>query len=117
MDKWDACLEEMAEQEAISDMLDKRGMILFFKKGDEIFGAPEESRLVFAKMKSNDEDMPATWKDEAKFIACNLIKSIIGQHVENLFGMKDLNDLNLIDRDDAVSELMKRSKKKEKKKK
>ena len=27
-------------------------LVFFFKKGDELFGCPEESRLVFAKMKN-----------------------------------------------------------------
>jgi hypothetical protein len=117
MDKWDACLAEKEERDGLSTMMDGKGMILFFKKGDDIFGAPEESRLVFAKLKSNDDDLPEKWKEEAKFIACNLLQSVLGQHVENLFGLNDLKDINLIDKDSAVDELMKRSKKEKKKKK
>lgn len=83
-----------------------------------IFSAPEESRLVFAKLKSHDDDdLPEKWKEEAKFIACNLLQSLLGNHTENLFGLNDLKDINLMDKDNVVDELMKKSKKKEKKKK
>jgi hypothetical protein len=112
MDKWDACLVEKEEHDSIMNMLNGHGMILFFKKGDSVFGAPEESRLVFSKLKSGeeDEDMPPTWKDEAKFTAFDLVQALLGQHIENMFGAKDLDDISIIDQDQAVDEAKKKSK-------
>ncbi len=117
MDKWDVQLAMEAEKISIGDHLDGQNLILFFKRGDDIFGAPEESRLVFAKLKSkdDDEDMPPTWRDEAKFIAMNLIQSLVGQPTENMFGIKDLANLKLLDREKVVAALMKSKNKKNKK--
>ena len=116
MTTWDAVLAEEDERNSIGDHLDGNQCILFFQRGDDVFGAPEESRLVFAKMKS-DDDMPPTWKDDAKFIALNLIQSLLGQRVENMFGTKDIPNIKLIDRENAVEQLMKKKKNKGKGKK
>ena len=52
MDQWD----EHLKLEKIKDIIDGN-LVLFFSKDDEFFGCPEESRLVFAKIK-NPEEMP-----------------------------------------------------------
>lgn len=111
MDKWDAhcILEEQAK--SINDLMNRHGMILFFKKGDDLFGSPEESRLVFAKLKSNDEDDPMMpgFRDEAKFLGINLLKSMFGDpedSVENMFGNQDIPNIHVCDRDDAVNMIM-----------
>jgi hypothetical protein len=117
MDKWDDWLAIEDERVSIGDHLDGNQCILFFKKGDDIFGAPEESRLVFAKLKNpSEEDVTPSWRDEARFIALNLVQSLLGQRTENLFGGKDLDDLQMMDRDAAVEELMKKKPKKKKEK-
>ena len=46
MDRWDKQLILKEELDAINNLLDKHDLILFFKKGDDLFGAPEESRLI-----------------------------------------------------------------------
>ena len=117
LDQWDKCLALEDERNEIGNHLDGNQCIMFFRRGDELFGAPEESRLVFAKLKSNDDDVPPNFKDDAKFIALNLIQSLLGQKVETLFGLKDLPKLQLIDRDNVVDMLMKKKKKTSSKKK
>lgn len=117
MDRWDQHVALEDERNSIGDHLDGNQCIMFFRRGDELFGAPEESRLVFAKLKSKDDDMHPNWKDDAKFIALNLMQSLLGQRIETMFGSKDLPGLELLDRDMAVDELMKRKKKPTKKKK
>lgn len=114
MNRWDHQLALEDERNAIGDHLDGNQCILFFRRGDDIFGAPEESRLVFAKIK-DEKEMSSIWRDEAKFIALNLVQSLLGQRVENLFGLKDLPNIQLIDRDNAVEELVKKKPKKKKK--
>jgi len=91
----------------IRNLIDGQNLIFFFKKGDNIFGGPEESRLVFAKMKSPDEDMPDNWADEANFAAFDLFNALQGNQVMNMFGGKDLNDINVISPEEAEQKLMK----------
>lgn len=112
MDLWDAnCL--VAEHEhKIGDLLDKHGLILFFKRGDEIYGAPEESRIIFAKLKNNDEEEPNEigFKDEARFLGINLLKAMLNnpeESIETSFSNKDIPDLHVCDRDDVIKIMMK----------
>lgn len=114
LDTWDNYLALEAEKQAVEDHLDKNQCILFFRRNDDLFGAPEESRLIFAKMKSDDEDT-THWKDEARFIGLNLIQSLLGQMTQNVFSFKDLPNIQLVDRDHVVDELMKKKGKKKKK--
>ena len=116
MDIWDSQLALEDERVRIGNHVDGHGLILFFKHGDDIFGAPEESRLVFAKMKTKeDEEDGDAWRHEAKFTALNLIQSLLGQQTQGMFGLKDLKKLHLMDREDALAELMKKKDKPQKK--
>ena len=99
-------IEESAEK-SITSLIDGEGYILFFKKGDEIYGADEDSRIVFAKIKHPDEDMPSNWKEEANFSAHNLNKMLRGEPGEHIFGVKDLKELKVMDRDAVVEDLKK----------
>ena len=118
MDIWD---EWCAHEAEINNLLDNHNLILFFRRGDDVFGAPEESRLVFAKMKDDkDEDeISPNWKDDASFIALNLLQSILGDNpVQSMFGPKDIKQIKIIDRDEAariMSDQKKKGKKKDKK--
>ncbi len=113
MDVWDETLlkeekKKSEKQGKVKNIIDGKGLIMFFKRGDSIFGAPEESRIVFARMKNPDiEDEPDSWEDEANFNAFDLVKALGGDSVENLFSMKDLPEIDVITRDEAESELMK----------
>ena len=117
MDKWDDYLALEAEKNAIGDQLDRQGCIMFFKRGDDLFGAPEESRLMFAKIKSPDDDVTDQWRQEARFLAINLMQSMLGQPTQNLFSMNDIPNLKLVDRENAIDELWAKGKKKKGKKK
>ena len=119
MDAWDkhCILEEQGK--SINDLMDRHGMILFFKKGDDLFGAPEESRVVFAKLKSDDDDDPMSpgFRDEARFLGINLLKSMFGSpddSVENVFGNQDIANIHVCDRDDVVNMIMNHKPKKKK---
>jgi hypothetical protein len=121
MDKWDrhCVLEE--QEKSIHDLMDRHGMILFFKKGDDLFGAPVESRLVFAKLKNDepedDDPMMPGFRDEAKFIGINLLKSMFGSpedSVENMFGNEDIPNIHVCDREEVVNMIMHHKPKKKK---
>ena len=103
------------ETDKIEDILDSNQLSLFFKKGSDYFGAPEDSRIIFAKLKNNDEDEPLMpgFKDQARFLALNLIQTMLrGDSAETLFGSKDIPQICIIDREDAVKNMLKNSKKK-----
>ena len=94
-------------EEKINHLIDSNGYILFFRKDDDVFGAGEDSRLVFAKMKSPDEDMPKGWEDEASFSADNLNKSVKGEPSQHVFNNDDLKKMDVVDREEAVKILKK----------
>jgi len=106
MDAWDLGKTILECEERINDILDKHELILFFTKGDDVFGSPEEGRLVFAKLKTDTEDDPMQpgFRQEARFPAFNLFKCMGDGEagVESVFGIKDLPDISVIDREKAV---------------
>ncbi len=100
LDLWDNQLR----LEKVRTMIDGN-LVLFFTKDDEHFGCPEESRLVFAKLKNTDEDTDKSWTDEAAFLALNLSKALSGEDEDEeppkkLFYKKDMDDMKIIDRED-----------------
>lgn len=99
--------EAETKNQRIKNIIDGQGLILFFKTKNSLFGAPEQSRLVFAKMKTPDDDMSDGWADEANFAAFDLIKAMAGERVENMFGKKDMKSIKIIDPEDAEARLMK----------
>lgn len=113
MDMWDEALvrenkKKQEKQGKVKNIIDGKNLIMFFKKGDSLFGAPEESRIVFARMKNPDaDDLPEDWGDDASFSAFDLIKALKGEPVENLFSMNDLPQIDVVTRDEIEDSLMK----------
>ena len=105
MDVWDETLYEEGEDGKIDSLLDGNGNILFFEKDGDIFGAGEESRVFFAKLKNPDEEMPKKWADEASFTAENLTKNIKGEPARHVFNKSDLKTIEVVDRDNAFDKL------------
>ena len=103
MDDWDQHLIEAEIDSRIEDLTGP--FVFFFKKGKELFGAGEDSRVVFAKIKHPDDELPSGWKDEANFSANNLNKAIIGQTAQHIFGKKDLKSIKILDKE-AVSKTL-----------
>jgi len=121
LDRWDNLLKIKENIDSINNIFDKHELILFFKKGDDYFGAPEDSRVIFAKLKTDTEDDPMMpgFRQEARFPAINLAK-IINDDPENstesVFSIRDLPKINVCSREDAIDNIMKFAKKKSKKK-
>jgi len=113
LDIWDYYLENEEKENKIRNLLNGQNLIFFFKKGNSVFGAPEESRVVFAKMKSPEEDAVEDWIKEASFAAFDLVKALDGNEVENIFTAKDLNSIKIIDKEEAEDLLKKRPAKEE----
>lgn len=113
MDLWDEAVEQEKHADQIHAMIDGNGLIVFFYKDGEVFGAPEEGRLVFAKMKQPDEDTNSDWVKEASFTAFRLKDALEGREVASLFQKKDLKTLKVISREKAVHLLSKKPKTKQ----
>ena len=112
MDIWDENLDKEEKKNQIRRLIDGDNFIFFFKNKDSIFGAPEESRVVFAKMKNPDEDTADGWLDDANFIAVNLMKAMMGDKITQMFSNKDLKKIKVIDKDSIEDLLMKEPSKK-----
>lgn len=96
------------KKDKIKNLIDGQNLIMFFTKNNKFFGAPEESRIVFAKMKNpeGDEDMPDNWEKEANFMAYDLINALTGQGAENIFSAKDLPLIKVLDRNQIEKQLI-----------
>lgn len=100
---WEAALEKQAKIQAV---LNDNDLVFFFSKGKEIYGAPETSRVIFARMRHPDEETSAAWVKEANLLAFNLGKVLQGDDGKVVFGAKELDDIKIIDQDKAETELM-----------
>jgi hypothetical protein len=103
MHVWD----EAVDRQQIQDMIDGNNFVFFFKKKNEIFGAPEESRLIFAKIKNPDEEASKEWVKEASFAAVNFNRALQGEKIKNIFGEKDINDIKIMEKEEAINSLTK----------
>jgi len=107
MDNWDAHLLKEADEDKLNALFDGLGIILFFEKDKEIFGSGEDGRVVFAKLKNPDDDLPSGWEDEASFSAHNLSKIAKGETAQHVFNKESLKDIQVLDKEEAVDQLRK----------
>lgn len=105
MDLWDDYLVEEEESNKINSFIDANDMVFFFKKGDSYFGASEDSRVVFARLKNPDDDTPEGWEDEATFTAVNLSKFVKGEPAQHVFNGRDISNIKVVDREKMVEAL------------
>lgn len=113
LDRWDNWLIKEDEEERVRTLLDGNELLMFFKKGDDYFGAPEESRLTFAKMKDPGDDMPM---DGASFMAINLARTVMGEPTKVVFNNKDMKQIKIVDRDEVEKKLLAKVRGKDEKK-
>lgn len=91
--------EDEKDGGAINHQIDAQGLILFFSKDNDIYGAPEGSRVVFARMKHPQDDDSS---EDASFSAQNLSKLGSGEFGHQVFGKEDIKKIKILDRDEAV---------------
>jgi hypothetical protein len=101
--RWAA--KSFAEDDRLKHLFDAEGLIFFFKKGDDYFGAGEDSRMAFARMKTPDDETPDGWEEEASFSAENLAKLIRGEPATHVFSHADLKKIKVVDEDKAAAAL------------
>lgn len=107
IDIWDTYLEEEEDKNKIRFNIESRGMIFFFEKDGTMFGTGEDGRVVFARIKSPDDDQPEGWEEEASFMAYNLNKLMKGEKVQHIFGKDELKKIKVLDLDDVIETLSK----------
>ena len=80
-----------------------KNLAFFFRYQGKIFGAPEESRIVFARLKNpkNDDEATPEWIKRADFSGFNLEAPT----QEHLFTKKDLKDITVIPAEEALKAL------------
>lgn len=99
--------EEERVRQGLDDLIDNPSFAMLFQKGDEVFGAGEDGRVVFAKFKHPDEETTEGWEKDANFMAMNLTRAVHGERINHVFEKKDAKNLKIIDRDKAFDVLKK----------
>lgn len=103
LDIWD----ENKDKLKIKVLLEDNGLVFFFKKDNVIYGATENNRLTFSRIK-NPEKEDEKWSKEASFTAINLEDKELSK---NIFGKKDIDQIEIIDQEKAEKQLNKKGKK------
>ena len=85
-------LEDENKENRLRSLIDANGLIMFFQKDKEMFGCPENGRIAFARMKSEDDK-------EANFVALKLSSDEPARHI---IQSKDLDEIKIIDVEDAI---------------
>ncbi len=93
-------LESVEQYSKINALLDSQEFVFFFKFDKSVFGAPEESRIMYAKMKHPTADEKPEIKD-SNFIAVNLNGLLKGEGSQRIFSNKDLKKIAIMDKDTA----------------
>ena len=101
IDQWD----EAADSLQAKALIETNSLILFFEKDKKIYGSPESSRVIFARMKNPDKDTPKEWLKDSNFVAFDLKKAMQGKKVEVLISYKDLNSIKILDESEAIKRL------------
>jgi len=107
IDLWDEATADEEKRAKIKNLIDGQDLMLFFQHKGNVYGAPEESRIVFAKMKHPDEDVDEDWIEDASFTAVNLSRALLGERVESVFTSKDLDDIGVMSDEAAEERLLK----------
>lgn len=105
MIKWKTYLEN-SNKSKLKDIIKSDAFIMYFKFDKEIFGADEDSRVVFAKLKSPDEDVTKAWESEASFMGSNLSSyEKTGHLAKRIFFFKDMKNIKIITKEKVLKEL------------
>jgi len=106
MDTWDEAVSKAEFEDRIHALVQGSGFLLFFKYDKSIFGAGEEARIVFARLKHPEEEVD----DQASFSALNLSRAVEGSYVKSLFDKEAVGQIKVISGDKASELVMKHAK-------
>ena len=105
LDKWDTAQIREEKHNQIRLLIDGQNFVMFFEKKNDIYGATEQHRVVFSKMVDPDEETTDAWRDEAHFMAINLSQGVQGKPSQEIFYLDDLDEINVISKEQAFKEL------------
>lgn len=94
-----ALWEDAAEQKntKLRLIIDNSDMLFFFRYKGNVYGTGENGRVIFAKMKDKqDDDNTKSWRKEASFTATNVCELAAGREVQNVFGDKECDQIDVI---------------------
>ena len=101
LDQWDEAVDTLQAKA----LIETNSLILFFEKDKTLYGAPESSRVIFARMKNPDKDTPKEWLKDANFLAFDLKKAMQGKKVEVIISNQDLKSIKILDEADVIKRL------------
>lgn len=106
IEAWEKARISDQKKNQITLLVDGQNFVFFFEYHNDIFGAPEASRVTFARMKNPDDESPQGWVQDANFMAVNLSKAIFGQPVQQIFKDSDIHEIHVINDKNKVSEML-----------
>ena len=99
--------EKNNNKEKLKSIIKSSSVIFFFEKDGEFFAGPEESRVIFAKLKKPDEDVDTSWEKEASFMGINLSNILKeGNPSKRIFYKKDMKDMKILDKEEIEKKLL-----------
>ncbi len=97
---------DVLQKNKLKMLVEGGNFVFFFVYLNDVFGAGEGSRVTFAKMKDpQDVDNNPGWLKEATFTAHNLTKMGQGVQLQMLFTQRDLPQVEVISKEEALSNL------------
>lgn len=111
IEMWDKELVSSAKKNAIALLVEAQNFMFFFLFEKNLFGGTEDSRVVFARLKSPAEkdnpDETEQWKKDATFICTNLTKTIMtGNVTQQVFKNKDIQEIKIVPSKDEAYEIL-----------
>lgn len=94
----------LKENKRIEELLFNKQIIFFFKYKNILFGAKEEDRIIFAKIKSKEKKSPLDYYNNF-FKGYNLKKLLNNKNKIKKFNKKMINKIKVITQEEAVKEL------------
>ena len=101
--------QETMNREDANKFLDKDDFVFYFTKDDIVFVGTEDARMVFARIKSPDDETPKNWGKEASFMAVNAKQAIKSgsDNAQQIFNHNDMKNIKIIDKETAIDLLEK----------
>lgn len=91
-------------------VFNENDLCLFFKKDGNLYGATENGRITYARMKNPETKEDDLWAKEANFLVYDLEKTSEGNKTKSLFGLKDMKDIEVLSQEEMEKELKKKGK-------
>ena len=104
---WDTYCENAKTMNDLFALLSQKEFSFFFDFEGSVYAGPEESRVIFAKMKHPDATVNHQWKKDANFSGTKLED----MQSERIFSAKDLKKIRVIDQGKAMNTLLEKGKK------